>query len=147
VYDTPGKATPSLQSLKNKFCATERFHIILYSKDGGMRRDVFQGIADPTRRAILGMIAKESLNVNSVSSNFGISRAAIYKHMKILSECGLLVIKQKGRERFCEARVEGLHKVSDWVEQYRRTWEARLDNLEHYLDELQTKKKRHVKKK
>ena len=112
-----------------------------------MRRDVFQGIADPTRRAILGMIAKESLNVNAVSANFDVSRAAIYKHMKILSECGLLIIKQKGRERFCEARVERLHEVSDWVDQYRKTWEARFDNLESYLEELQTKKKRHGKKK
>jgi DNA-binding transcriptional ArsR family regulator len=112
-----------------------------------MRRDVFQAIADPTRREILGMIAHRSLNINSVSENFDVSRAAIYKHMKILAECGLLEIKQQGRERFCEGRLEKLNEVSDWVEQYRQFWEARFDSLDNYLRELQTKKKNHGKKK
>jgi DNA-binding transcriptional ArsR family regulator len=112
-----------------------------------MRRDVFQAIADPTRREILGMIAHKSLNINSVSENFDVSRAAIYKHMKILAECGLLEIKQQGRERFCEGRLEKLNEVSDWVEQYRQFWEARFDSLDNYLKELQSKKKKHGKKK
>jgi len=112
-----------------------------------MRRDVFQAIADPTRREILGMIAHKSLNINSVSQNFDVSRAAIYKHMKILAECGLLEIKQQGRERFCEGRLEKLNEVSDWVEQYRQFWEARFDSLDNYLKELQSKKKKHGKKK
>ena len=106
-----------------------------------MRRDVFQAIADPTRREILNMIAHEALNVNAVSGNFDVSRAAIYKHVKILTECGLVVIKQQGRERFCEARLEKLDEVSQWVEQYRRIWTARLDSLEKYLGELQSKKR------
>lgn len=112
-----------------------------------MRRDVFQAIADPTRREILGMIAHKSLNINSVSENFDVSRAAIYKHMKILAECGLLEIKQQGRERFCEGRLEKLNEVSDWVEQYRQFWEARFDSLDNYLKEIQSKKKKHGKKK
>jgi DNA-binding transcriptional ArsR family regulator len=112
-----------------------------------MRRDVFQAIADPTRREILGMIAHKSLNINSVSENFDVSRAAIYKHMKILAECGLLEIKQQGRERFCEGRLEKLNEVSDWVEQYRQFWEARFDSLDNYLKELQSKKKKNGKKK
>jgi DNA-binding transcriptional ArsR family regulator len=112
-----------------------------------MRRDVFQAIADPTRREILGMIAHKALNINSVSENFDVSRAAIYKHMKILAECGLLEIKQQGRERFCEGRLEKLNEVSDWVEQYRQFWEARFDSLDNYLKELQSKKKKHGKKK
>ena len=112
-----------------------------------MRRDVFQAIADPTRREILGMIAYKSLNINSVTENFDVSRAAIYKHMKILAECGLLEIKQQGRERFCEGRLEKLNEVSDWVEQYRQFWEARFDSLDNYLKELQSKKKKHGKKK
>jgi DNA-binding transcriptional ArsR family regulator len=112
-----------------------------------MRRDVFQAIADPTRREILGMIAHKSLNINSVSENFDVSRAAIYKHMKILAECGLLEIKQQGRERFCEGRLEKLNEVSDWVEQYRQFWEARFDSLDNYLKELQSKNKKHGKKK
>ena len=106
-----------------------------------MRRDVFQGIADPTRREILNMIAYKSLNVNSVAGNFDVSRTAIYKHLKILSECGLVVIQQQGRERYCEARLEKLGEVSDWVEQYRKIWSSRLDNLESYLKVLQAKNK------
>ncbi len=112
-----------------------------------MRRDVFQAIADPTRREILGMIAHKSLNVNSVTENFDVSRAAIYKHMKILAECGLLEIKQKGRERFCEGRLEKLNEVSDWVAQYREFWTARFNSLEIYLIEIQSKSKEHGSKK
>ena len=112
-----------------------------------MRRDVFQAIADPTRRAIINMIAHESLNLNAVAEQFDVSRPAISKHIKILTECGLIVIKQQGRERFCEAKLETLNEVSDWVEQYKQFWNAKLDSLELYLDELQSKKKRSTKKK
>lgn len=103
-----------------------------------MRRDVFQAIADPTRREILNMIAEEPLNVNSVAEQFDVSRTAIYKHIKILIECGLVDMKQKGRERFCEARLEKLNEVSEWVEQYRKVWTSRLDSLGRYLDEVQS---------
>lgn len=112
-----------------------------------MRRDVFQAIADPTRREIINMISHKSLNVNSVAENFDVSRTAVYKHIKILTECGLIEMKQQGRERFCEARLEKLNEVSDWVEQYRKIWTARLDSLEGYLRELQSKKKPHSKRK
>ncbi|HEX2630634.1 MAG TPA: metalloregulator ArsR/SmtB family transcription factor [Chitinophagaceae bacterium] len=111
-----------------------------------MRRDVFQGIADPTRREILNMISKQSLNVNAVASNFDVSRTAIYKHLKILTECGLVMITQQGRERYCEARLQKLGEVSDWVEQYRQIWSQRLDNLESYLKEMQSQKKTSNKK-
>lgn len=104
-----------------------------------MRRDVFQAIADPTRREILNMVAYGSLNVNTVADSFDVSRAAIYKHMKILIECGLIEMRQQGRERYCEARLEKLSQVSDWVEQYRRFWTEKLDSLELYLKELQNK--------
>ncbi len=110
-----------------------------------MRRDVFQAIADPTRREIINLITHKSLNLNSVAENFDISRPAISKHIKILTECGLVVIKQTGRERFCEARLEKLNEVSDWIEQYRKFWDSKLDALEAYLDQLQTKTKKHVK--
>lgn len=112
-----------------------------------MRRDVFQAIADPTRREILNMIAHQSLNVNSVAGNFDVSRTAIYKHMKILTECGLIVMKQQGRERYCEGRLDKLHEVTDWVEQQRKIWTARFDSLEGYLNELQSKNKKQGKKK
>lgn len=104
-----------------------------------MKRDVFQAIADPTRRAILSKLAIESLNINAVSGDFDVTRAAVYKHLKILAECGLLEIKQKGRERFCEAKLDKLGEVADWIGQYRQFWSSRLDGLETYLREIQTK--------
>jgi DNA-binding transcriptional ArsR family regulator len=102
-----------------------------------MRRDVFQAIADPTRRAIIHMIANRSMNLNAVAENFEVSRPAISKHIKILTECGLFVIKQQGRERYCEAKLQKLNEVSDWVEQYKQFWNTKLDALENYLEKLQ----------
>src|SRR3954463_10117854 len=98
------------------------------------RRDVFQAIADPTRRAILGLLAIQTLTLNAVAENFDISRPAVSKHVKVLEECGLIRIKQLGRERFCEARLDKLNEVSEWVEQYRQFWESKLDALELYLN-------------
>ena len=116
-----------------------------------MRRDVFQAIADPTRREIIKMVSQQSLNLNAVAENFNISRPAVSKHIKILTECGLIIIKRQGRERFCEAHLQKLNQVSDWVEQYRQFWEQKLDALENYLDTLQkntpTKKKPNAKRK
>ncbi len=111
-----------------------------------MRRDVFQAIADPTRREIISMIAHQSLHLNSVAEKFDVSRPAISKHIKILTECGLITIKQQGRHRYCEAKLDKLNEVSDWVEQYRKFWTQKLDALETYLDELQTKQKKQTKK-
>ncbi|MBS1773817.1 MAG: winged helix-turn-helix transcriptional regulator [Bacteroidetes bacterium] len=105
-----------------------------------MRRDVFQAIADPTRRAILSMVAEQPLNVNTVSENFDVSRAAIYKHMKILIECGLIDVKQQGRERYAEAKLQKLSEVNDWIQQYKQFWEAKLDSLEAYLEKLKTER-------
>src|SRR5215510_15611495 len=107
-----------------------------------MRRDVFQAIADPTRREIIRMIATQSLNLNAVAEKFDISRPAISKHIKILAECGLITIKQDGRHRYCEAKLDKLNEVSDWVEQYKKFWTQKLDALETYLDELQAKGKK-----
>jgi len=98
-----------------------------------MRRDVFQAIADPTRREIINLVAHQSLNLNSVAEHFDISRPAISKHIKILTECGLIVVRQEGRERYCEANLQSLGTVSDWIEQYRVFWTAKLDALEQFL--------------
>ena len=112
-----------------------------------MRRDVFQAIADPTRREIINLIAHKSLNLNAVAENFSMSRPAISKHIKILTECGLIVIEQQGRERICQAKLQKLSDVSDWVEQYRKLWTERLDALEVYLEKLQAQPKTPSKKK
>ena len=110
------------------------------------RRDVFQAIADPTRRQIIALIAKQPLNLNSVAEKFDMSRQAVSLHVKILEECGLIMLKQQGRERYCEARLEKLGEVSEWVEQYKQHFEQKLDSLEKYLDKLQ-KQKKHAKRK
>lgn len=118
-----------------------------------MRRDVFQAIADPNRRAIINLLAHQNLTLNGVAENFNISRPAISKHIKILTECGLVTIKDEGRERICEAKLEKLNEVSDWVEQYKKFWNHKLDALEDYLDKIQKKgkytpkRKRHGNKK
>lgn len=112
-----------------------------------MRRDVFQAIADPTRREIIQMIAVNPLNVNTVAENFDVSRTAVYKHIKILTECGLIVMRQKGRERYCEARLERLQEVADWAEQYKKMWSARFDLLDNVLEGLQAKNNQRSKKK
>lgn len=102
-----------------------------------MRRDVFQAIADPNRRAIIGLLANQRLTLNGVAEHFQISRPAVSKHIKILADCGLVVVHRQGRQRYCEARLEKLNEVSSWVDQYRQTWEGRLDRLNEYLNELQ----------
>lgn len=112
-----------------------------------MRRDVFQAIADPTRREIINLIAHQKLNLNAVADNFDVSRPAISKHIKILTECGLVTIKVQGRERYCEAKLDKLHEVSEWVEQYRQMWSQKFDALENYLAEIQAKEKEPKKNK
>jgi len=109
------------------------------------RRDVYQAIADPTRRAIINMIATEPHNVNAIAEKFDISRQAISLHVKILMDCGLVIIKQRGRDRFCEAQLDQLSEVSAWIDQYRQHWESKLDTLETYLAKL--KKERYAKRK
>ena len=111
-----------------------------------MRRDVFQAIADPTRREIIGLLAKKTMNLNSVAEKFDISRPAISKHIKILTECGLVKIRQDGRERYCEARLQQLNEVTNWVEQYRHYWDKKFDALDQYLNTIQHKKKPYGKK-
>jgi DNA-binding transcriptional ArsR family regulator len=107
------------------------------------RRDVYQAIADPTRRAIINMIAAKPLNVNAIAEKFDVSRQAISLHVKILTDCGLITIKQQGRNRFCVAQLGQLGEVSAWVEQYRQHWESKLDSLAAYVKKL--KKERYGK--
>ena len=105
-----------------------------------MRRDVFQAIADPVRREIIELLAEQPLTVNAVAEQFDISRPAISKHLKILAECGIVVMNKQGRERFCQIHPKTLIPAFLWIEQYRNLWEERLDSFESYLIELQTKK-------
>ncbi len=112
-----------------------------------IRRDVFQAIADPTRREIIQLIAARSLNLNAIAEKFDVSRPAISQHIKILTECGLIVIKKQGRERFCEARLQKLDEVAVWAEQYRKLWADRFDALDKLLIDMQAKEKKAGRKK
>ena len=99
-----------------------------------MRRDVYQAIADPNRRAIINLLAGNKLTLNGVADHFDVSRPAISKHVKILTECGLIVIRQQGRERYCEADLKTLNEVSTWVDQYKAFWTEKLDALGRFLE-------------
>lgn len=98
-----------------------------------MRRDVFQALADPVRRQILTLVAVQALSLNQVADQFAISRQAISKHVKILSECGLIVMVPQGRERICQLQPEKLNNVSDWLSSFHKMLEERFDRLDQML--------------
>ena len=111
------------------------------------RRDVFQAIADPTRRQIIHLIAQKPMNLNAIADNFDMSRPAISQHIKILAECGIVVIRQEGRERFCEAKLQTLSEVYNWVDQYRQYWNEKFNSLDKYLNKVQVQNKSVTKSK
>jgi DNA-binding transcriptional ArsR family regulator len=102
-----------------------------------MRRDVFQAIADPVRRDIISLLAKEPLSVNAVAEKFAVSRPAISKHLKILHECNIIDFEQKGRVRYCLIKPKQLIPAFLWIDQYKELWEDRIDSFENYLTQLQ----------
>jgi len=106
-----------------------------------MRRDVFQAIADPVRREIIELVSAENMTVNEVAQKFDISRPAISKHLKILNECGIIELKQKGRERYCQIQAQNLIPAFMWIDQYKKLWEEKLDSFDNYLQDLKNKKK------
>lgn len=98
-----------------------------------MRRDVFQAIADPTRRAIIDLLARNPQNLNSIADNFSISRPAISKQIKILTQCGLVTINRQGREHYCTANLRKMREVAGWIDQYKAFWNNKLDALGDFL--------------
>lgn len=106
------------------------------------RRDAFHAIADPTRRDILAVLASKPMNLNSIAEHFPVSRPAISRHIKVLTECGLVVISQLGRERYCEARLQNLKEVSDWIDHHRKFWNTQFTSLDKYLQKVQSKKRK-----
>ena len=105
-----------------------------------MRRDVFQAIADPVRRSIIDLLANDALTINEIAEHFDISRPAISKHIKILHECGLIEMQQKGRARYCHIQANGLIPAFLWIERYQKIWAERIDVFEEYVMHLKTKK-------
>ena len=106
------------------------------------RRDVFQAIADPTRRQIIDLLSKESMTPNAIADKFRISRPAISQHIKNLVECSIVEIEQKGRERYCKIRPQNLIPAFLWLEKYQKQWEERIDSFEQYVNKLNSKNKK-----
>lgn len=117
--------------------ATERFHKINLT----MRRDVFQAIADPTRRAIITLIALQAMTPNAIADNFNTSRQAVSKHLRILTECELVSQKQDGREIYYQLNINKMKEIDKWLSQFRKIWETRFNQLDHVLSTIKNKKK------
>lgn len=106
-----------------------------------MRRDVFQAIADPTRRAIIGLIASQALTPNSLAEHFDTTRQAVSKHLRILTECHLVKQKHSGREIYYELNVAKMKEIDKWLEQFRKIWENRFNELDNILSTIKSNKK------
>jgi len=106
-----------------------------------MRRDVFQAIADPTRRAIIALIALQAMTPNALAEHFDSSRQAVSKHLRILAECQLVKQEQTGREIYYHFNPEKMKEVADFIEQFRQMWEKKFDQLENVLSTLKKNKK------
>lgn len=106
-----------------------------------MRRDIFQAIADPTRRAILTLIALQAMTPNVIADNFNTTRQSISKHLRILTECELVTQQQQGREIYYSLKIEKMKEVDKWLEQFRKIWETRFNQLDDVLANLKKQKK------
>lgn len=104
-----------------------------------MKRDVFQAIADPTRRAILLLIATQALTPNTLAEEFDISRQAVSKHIKILNECELLEQQKVGREIYYQLKIDKMKEIAQWLEQFRQLWEVRFNQLDELLTTIKNK--------
>ena len=105
-----------------------------------MKRDIFQAIADPTRRAIIALIALQAMTPNAIAEHFDTSRQAVSKHLRILTECEIVVQEQKGREIYYSLEIEKMKEIDQWLEQYRKIWESRFEQLGEVLEVMKKKK-------
>jgi DNA-binding transcriptional ArsR family regulator len=106
-----------------------------------MRRDIFQAIADPTRRAILVLIAAQAMTPNALAEHFDTTRQAVSKHLKILSECELVKQEYQGREIYYELEITKMKEIDKWLEQFRKIWEDRFNELDKVLSTMKKQKK------
>lgn len=106
-----------------------------------VRRDIFQAIADPTRRAIMALIAIQAMTPNALAEHFHTSRQAVSKHIKILTECDLVRQQQQGREIYYSLEIEKMKEIDKWLNQFRKIWEARFNQLDKVLSTLKKQKK------
>lgn len=112
------------------------FGCILSSR---MKRDVFQAIADPTRRAIIALVAMQAMTPNALAEHFETTRQAVSKHLRILTECELLTPEQRGREIYYSLEIEKMKEIDEWLEQYRKIWESRYEQLDELLTTIKKK--------
>ena len=118
--------------------ATKQFH---KPNSSQMRRDIFQAIADPTRRSIIALIAFQAMTPNAIAENFNITRQAVSKHLRVLTECQLVTQKFQGREIYYSLEIEKMKEIDQWLSQYRKMWEARFNQLDKVLATIKKQKK------
>ena len=106
-----------------------------------MKRDVFQAIADPTRRAIIALVAMQAMTPNAIAAHFDTSRQAVSKHLRILTECELVQQEQRGREIYYSLEIDKMKEIDEWLEQYRKIWESRYEQLSEVLEVMKGKKR------
>ena len=106
-----------------------------------MRRDIYQAIADPTRRAIIVLIAMQAMTPNAIADNFSTSRQSISKHLRILTECELVLQEHQGREIYYSLEIEKMKEIDKWLNQFRKIWEARFNQLDNVLSTIKKQKK------
>ena len=106
-----------------------------------MRRDIFQAIADPTRRAIIALIALQAMTPNAIAEHFDSTRQAVSKHLRILTECELIKQENKGREIYYLLEIDKMKEIDKWLEQFRKIWETRFSQLDNLLSEIKKQKK------
>lgn len=104
------------------------------------RRDIFQAIADPTRRAIIALIALQPMTPNAIAEHFDTTRQAVSKHLRILTECELVQQEPKGREIYYQLEIDKMKEIDKWLEQFRKIWEDRFDNLDKLLATIKNRK-------
>ena len=107
-----------------------------------MKRDVFQAIADPTRRAIIALVALQAMTPNALAEHFDTTRQAVSKHLRILTECELLTPEQRGREIYYRLEIDKMKEIDEWLEQYRQIWETRFEQLGEVLDVMKKEKEK-----
>jgi DNA-binding transcriptional ArsR family regulator len=105
-----------------------------------MKRDDFQAIADPTRRAIIALVALQAMTPNAIAEHFDTTRQAVSKHLRILTECELVVQEHRGREIYYSLEIEKMKEIDEWLEQYRKIWETRFEQLGEVLEVMKKKK-------
>ncbi|WP_276345888.1 metalloregulator ArsR/SmtB family transcription factor [Daejeonella sp. JGW-45] len=104
------------------------------------RRDIFQAIADPTRRAIITLIALQAMTPNAIAEHFDATRQSVSKHLRILTECELITPQQQGREIYYQLEVNKMKEIDKWLEQFRKIWEVRFNQLDEVLSKIKAKK-------